>query len=116
MRELGSRAVSALVSFFFMPSIRAQNESRREPPSGCGRLSVPPVSSWYDRRPFSFRPPLGFLPSARCHAGVPLVAFREPLASLVLMVICFYHVQPIAATGRISRLAATNDPAEALAM
>jgi hypothetical protein len=34
--ESGSFAVFALVSFFFMPFIRAQKESRRGPPSGCG--------------------------------------------------------------------------------
>ena len=39
IREFGSFAVLALVSFFFIPDIRAQNESRREPPSGCGALS-----------------------------------------------------------------------------
>jgi hypothetical protein len=38
-RLLGSFAVLEDVSFFFNPFIRAQNESRREPPSGCGRLS-----------------------------------------------------------------------------
>jgi len=39
IRESGSLAVLAEVSFFFMPFMRAQKESRREPPSGCGRLS-----------------------------------------------------------------------------
>jgi hypothetical protein len=39
MRLFGSLAVLALVSFFFMPLILAQKESRREPPSGCGALS-----------------------------------------------------------------------------
>jgi hypothetical protein len=29
-------AVLAEVNFFFIPFIRAQNESRRDPPSGCG--------------------------------------------------------------------------------
>jgi hypothetical protein len=33
---LGSFAVSAEVFFFLCPFIRAQKESRREPPSGCG--------------------------------------------------------------------------------
>jgi hypothetical protein len=36
IRLLGSLAVLAEVSFFFMPFIRAQKESRRDPPSGCG--------------------------------------------------------------------------------
>ena len=39
IREFGFLAVLALVSFFFMPFIRAQKESRREPPSGCGGFS-----------------------------------------------------------------------------
>ena len=34
MRESGSLAVLALVSFDFMPSILAQKESRLLPPSG----------------------------------------------------------------------------------
>jgi len=39
MRESGSLAVLALVSFFFMPDIRAQNDFLRAPPSGWGGLS-----------------------------------------------------------------------------
>jgi hypothetical protein len=35
----GSLAVSALVSFFFMPVILAQKEALREPPSGCGAFN-----------------------------------------------------------------------------
>jgi len=38
MRLFGSFAVFAEVSFFFIPVILAQNESRREPPSGWGRF------------------------------------------------------------------------------
>jgi hypothetical protein len=34
IRESGSLAVFALVSFAFIPFMRAQKESRREPPSG----------------------------------------------------------------------------------
>jgi hypothetical protein len=34
MRLFGSLAVLELVSFFFMPDIRAQKESRLLPPSG----------------------------------------------------------------------------------
>ena len=41
-RESGSLAVLAEVSFFFIPSMRAQKESRREPPSGCGGLRSMP--------------------------------------------------------------------------
>jgi hypothetical protein len=37
--ESGSRAVSALVSFAFMPFIRAQKESRRLPPFGWGAFN-----------------------------------------------------------------------------
>jgi len=39
IRLFGSLAVFSLVSFFFMPSIRAQNESRLLPPSGCGAFN-----------------------------------------------------------------------------
>jgi hypothetical protein len=39
MRLFGSLAVFAEVSFFFIPFIRAQKESRRGPPSGCGAFS-----------------------------------------------------------------------------
>jgi hypothetical protein len=37
--EFGSFAVFSLVNFFFIPFIRAQKESRRGPPSGCGAFS-----------------------------------------------------------------------------
>ena len=36
----------------------------------AGAFSVPPVSALYDARPFAFKPPRGFFPAARCHAGV----------------------------------------------
>jgi hypothetical protein len=39
MRELGSFAVFALVSFFFIPVILAQNDVLRLPPSGCGAFN-----------------------------------------------------------------------------
>jgi hypothetical protein len=39
MRELGSLAVLADVSFFFIPDILAQNDFFLAPPSGCGALS-----------------------------------------------------------------------------
>jgi hypothetical protein len=35
----GSFAVFAEVNFFFIPVILAQNESLREPPSGCGAFN-----------------------------------------------------------------------------
>jgi len=57
----GSFAVFSLVNFRFMPFIRAQKESRRLPPSGCGRLRFPPVARLYARRPSSLKPPLGDL-------------------------------------------------------
>jgi hypothetical protein len=51
MRELGSLAVLAEVFFFFMPSMRAQNESRRAAAFGdaaacfflTGGFKLPPV-------------------------------------------------------------------------
>jgi hypothetical protein len=78
MRELGSLAVLAEVSFFFMPVMRAQNDFLREPPTGCGAFSpgLPGLAALYAARPLAFRPPLGFLPSLRCHAGV--FAIRHP--------------------------------------
>ena len=72
MRLFGSLAVFAEVSFFFIPVILAQNESRREPPSGWGRFKpgFPGFAALYDALPFAFKPPLGLFPSALCHAGV----------------------------------------------
>ena len=68
MRESGSLAVLADVSFFFIPSILAQKESRREPPSGWGGFKFMPCF-FAEARPFAFKPPFGFLPSFLCHAG-----------------------------------------------
>lgn len=51
-----------------MPLIRAQKESRRFPPSGCGGFRFIPWA-FAEARPLAFRPPLGFLPSLRVHAG-----------------------------------------------
>ena len=61
-----------------MPPIRAQNDLRRAADLGdlaacladTGGLSVPPVWALYEARPLAFSPPLGFLPSLRCHAAV----------------------------------------------
>ena len=39
MREFGSLAVFSDVSFFFIPVILAQKESRLLPPSGCGAFN-----------------------------------------------------------------------------
>ena len=74
MRELGSFAVLLLVSFFFIPRIRAQKEFRLDPPSGCGRLRLPPVARLYARRPSSLSPPAGFL----CFALKLNLAFAMP--------------------------------------
>ena len=68
MREFGSLAVFSLVSFFFMPLILAQKESRREPPSGWGGFKFMPCA-FAEARPLAFKPPFSDLPSLRCHAG-----------------------------------------------
>ena len=68
MRESGLFAVFALVSFFFIPPILAQKESRREPPSGWGAFKFIPCAL-AEARPLAFKPPFGFLPSLRVHAG-----------------------------------------------
>ena len=68
MRESGSLAVFGDVSFFFIPSILAQKESLREPPSGWGGFKFMPCF-FADARPLAFKPPFGFLPSFLCHAG-----------------------------------------------
>jgi hypothetical protein len=69
---LGSLAVFLLVSFFFIPDILAQNDFLRAPPSGWGRFrpGLPGLAALYEARPLAFKPPFGFFPSARCHAGV----------------------------------------------
>jgi hypothetical protein len=69
MRESGSLAVFALVSFFFMPLILAQKESRREPPSGWGGFKFIPCA-FAEARPLAFKPPFSDLPSFLCHAGL----------------------------------------------
>jgi hypothetical protein len=69
MRESGSLAVFGDVSFFFIPSILAQKESRREPPSGWGGFKFMPCF-FAEARPLAFKPPLGFFPSFLCHAGL----------------------------------------------
>jgi hypothetical protein len=75
IRESGSRAVSADVSFAFIPFIRLQKESRLAEAAGLffaseeltGRFMSWP-SARREARPFSLRPPSGFLPSDRVHA------------------------------------------------
>lgn len=76
MRLSGSLAVLALVSFFFMPSILAQKESLREPPSGWGGFKFIPCA-FAEARPFAFKPPFGFFPSFRVHAAVLAIADRH---------------------------------------
>ena len=76
MREFGSLAVFALVNFFFMPVILAQKESRREPPSGWGGFKFIPCFL-AEARPLAFKPPWGFLPSLRCHAGLLAIVHRH---------------------------------------
>ena len=68
MRLLGSLAVFSLVSFFFMPDIRAQKESRLLPPSGWGGFKFIPCAL-AEARPFAFKPPFSDLPSLRVHAA-----------------------------------------------
>ena len=75
MRESGSLAVLADVNFFFMPLILAQKESRREPPSGWGGFKFMPCF-FAEARPLAFKPPLGFLPSFLCHAGLLAIKHR----------------------------------------
>jgi len=72
MRLLGSLAVLALVSFFFIPVILAQNESLRGPPSGCGAFSpgLPGLALLYEALPLAFKPPDSALPSLRVQAAV----------------------------------------------
>ena len=76
MREFGSFAVFSLVSFFFMPLILAQKESRREPPSGWGRFKFMPCA-FAEARPLAFKPPFSDLPSFLCHAGLLAIKHRN---------------------------------------
>lgn len=66
----------ALVNLFFMPFIRLQKAILRLADVGLlaasafltgGLMSLPAARS--EARPLSFRPPSGFFPSLRCHAG-----------------------------------------------
>jgi len=79
MRLLGSLAVLDEVSFFFIPSIRLQNDFLRAPPSGCGGLSpgFPGLAALYEALPLAFKPPFGFLPSLRCQAGDLAIEHRD---------------------------------------
>jgi len=73
IRESGSLAVLEDVSFDFMPLILAQKLFFLPASSfvfgfGAGGFRFIPCD-FADARPFAFRPPLGFFPSALCHAG-----------------------------------------------
>lgn len=59
-----------------MPLIRAQKESRLDPPSGCGGFKFIPCFL-AEARPLAFRPPLGFLPSLRVHAADLAIEHRD---------------------------------------
>ena len=76
MREFGSLAVFSLVSFFFIPLILAQKESRLLPPSGWGGFKFIP-SFLAEARPLAFKPPASDLPSLRVHAGVFFIALTR---------------------------------------
>jgi hypothetical protein len=102
IRLFGSLAVLALVNFFFMPVILAQNDFLREPPSGCGAFKpgLPGLAALYDALPLAFSPPFGFFPSLRCHAGVlaicNLLVFNKPwvegFVSKVTLVLLYAHM------------------------
>jgi hypothetical protein len=72
MRLLGSFAVLADVSFFFIPDILAQNDFLRLPPSGCGAFNpgLSGLAALYEALPLTFNPPDFDLPSALIQAGV----------------------------------------------
>ena len=76
MREFGSLAVFSEVSFFFIPLILAQKESRLLPPSGWGGFKFMPCFL-AEARPLAFNPPSGFLPSLRVHAADLAIAHRD---------------------------------------
>jgi hypothetical protein len=74
--EFGSLAVFAEVSLDFIPHIRPQKDLRR--PADLGDLAASAFltgglrfipCALAEARPLALRPPLGFLPSALCHAG-----------------------------------------------
>ena len=89
MREFGSFLAFSPVSFSFIPDIRAQKEAFR-PASfsvlgcGAGGFKLCP-SAFALALPFAFNPPFGFLPSARCHAGVLAIELFPFLSEIFLM-------------------------------
>jgi hypothetical protein len=83
--ELGSFAVLALVSFFFIPDILLQKDLRLlaallpglslEGLVVTAVLSLDPgLAFLYEATPFLLRPPEGFFPSFLCHAGVAIIS------------------------------------------
>jgi hypothetical protein len=75
--EFGSLAVLLEVFFARIPHILPQKDLRR--PADLGDLAASAFltgglrfipCALAEARPFAFRPPLGFLPSALCQAGV----------------------------------------------
>ena len=77
IRLLGFLAVLDEVFLRFMPSMRAQKDLLRAAAffeeaaflRETGALRFPPVALLYEARPLAFKPPFGFLPAFRCHAG-----------------------------------------------
>jgi hypothetical protein len=72
-----------------MPPILAQNDFLRAADLGdflawaadTGGFNVPPVSRLYEALPLAFKPPSGFLPALRCHAGDFAMLFLFQFAS-----------------------------------
>ena len=85
-RDSGSLAASG--NFLAIPPIRAQKDFLR-PASfsvfGCGAGGLRSCPSAFAlARPFAFKPPFGFFPSARCHAGVFAITLSFRLGRLRL--------------------------------
>jgi hypothetical protein len=84
--EFGSLAVLLEVFLAFIPHIRPQKDLRLAADLGdlaasaflTGGLRFIPAAL-AEARPFAFRPPFGFLPSALCHAGVFAIYFFLPI-------------------------------------
>ena len=75
MRESGSLAVLLDVFLLFIPHMREQKldclaASLAFLAFFTGGFRLPPVALLYEARPLAFKPPLGFFPSLRCHAGL----------------------------------------------
>ena len=104
MRLLGSLAVLAEVSFFFIPVILAQKDFFL-PASflvlgfGAGgfKPGFPGLAALEEALPFAFRPPLGFFPSFLVHAALilakppPKLVLDRPLPFLLQGCTCRKH-------------------------